>query len=211
MKRIMTAAFVCAAILAGGPARAAGTPETAATAKVGEMAPDFTLTDSTGKAHSLHDYKGKIVVLEWTNHECPYVRKFYDTDTMQMRQAETVASGVVWLTIASSAPGKQGYLTAEETEALIAKEQSKATARLLDPEGTVGRMYGAKTTPHMFVIDGAGILAYDGAIDSAPSADQKTLANAGYYVGSAISAIETGKDVNPAQTKPYGCGIKYAD
>ena len=184
---------------------------TAHSAEIGKPAPDFTLNDTQGSARHLSDYRGKIIVLEWTNHLCPYVKKHYDSGNMQTLQKEATAQDVLWFSIVSSAPGMQGYLNAEDARAVITQTGAAATARLLDPDGTVGRLYSAKTTPHMFVIDKNGILAYDGALDDAPSTDPATLANAKNYIRSALSELSGGKAVTTPLTRPYGCSIKYGN
>lgn len=177
--------------------------------QAGVMAPDFTLVDTQGNSHSLSDFRGQTVVLEWTNHLCPYVKKHYESGNMQQLQADATDSGVVWLTILSSAPGKQGHTTAEEANAIIEKHQAKATARLLDYDGTVGRLYDAKTTPEMFVIDADGMIQYDGAIDDRPSFNPKSLEGATNYVTAALTALANGSDLAVTSTPPYGCSVKY--
>lgn len=176
---------------------------------IGEKAPAFTGTDSKNIEHSLSDYAGKVVVLEWTNHGCPYVRKHYDAGNMQALQKEATERGVIWLTIASSANGKQGYTTPEDAEKLIAEEGAAATARILDPSGEIGRAYDAKTTPHMFVINQEGVLVYDGAIDNDPSFKPDSIATATNYVKQAWQAVLDGKEVETSKTHPYGCAVKY--
>ena len=180
-----------------------------AEATVGESAPAFTLTDSKGTSHALSDFLGKTVVLEWTNAECPFVRKHYDARAMQNLQAEATGDGVVWLTINSGAAGKQGHVTPEQAEAMIAKEGMNSTAYLLDTDGTVGQAYGATTTPEMFVINGNGILVYQGAIDDQPSANPASLEGAKNYVRAALADLKSGQDIQTKSTQPYGCGVKY--
>lgn len=175
----------------------------------GQPAPAFTATDTNGKTHNLADYKGKIVVLEWTNPQCPYVKKHYGSGNMQMLQKEATGEGVVWLTVASSAKGGQGYVTPEEANKLIADTGAAATARLMDDTGAVGKLYDAKVTPHMFVIGTDGVLAYAGAIDDNPSADPATVKTAKNYVRQAIEELRAGKPVSEPLTQPYGCGVKY--
>lgn len=204
MKKLMRSILAVIFLFTTPPAFAAGQAET------GKPAPAFTLPDADGVSRSLSDYRGKIVVLEWTNHECPYVRKHYDSGNMQALQEEAASGDVIWLTIASSAPGMQGHTTPEQAKMIIEKEGAKAAARLLDPEGRVGNLYGAKTTPHMFVIDGQGILAYRGAIDDNPSPRPETIKLARNYVRNAIAALKEGRAPDPAQTNPYGCSVKYA-
>lgn len=176
---------------------------------VGQPAPGFTLTDSNGKTHSLTDFKGKTVVLEWTNHECPFVAKHYGAGNMQQQQAEASSGDVVWLSVNSGAVGKQGHVDGAGANAVIAKNGHKSAAYLLDTDGKVGQAYGAKTTPHMYVIDADGVLAYNGAIDSIPSADQADIPKATQYVRQTLGEIKAGKPVSVATTKPYGCSVKY--
>ncbi|MFC3194043.1 redoxin domain-containing protein [Marinicella sediminis] len=177
--------------------------------KAGEIAPDFTLTDTHGNSHTLSDFRGKTVVLEWTNHECPYVKKHYESGNMQQLQADATAEGIVWLTILSSAPGKQGHTTADEANEIIRQHEAKATARLLDYDGTVGRMYDAKTTPEMFIIDASGMIQYDGAIDDKPSFNPKSLKGATNYVTATLTAMAEGSEIAVTSTPPYGCSVKY--
>ena len=191
----------CGFLAAATPARAEVT--------VGQDAPNFTLESVNGDTVALSQYAGKIVVLEWTNHQCPYVRKHYGSGNMQALQKEATDAGVIWLSIVSSAPGMEGYVTPEEGQMVVQKADAHATARLLDPDGTVGRLYGAKTTPHMFVIGTDGKIAYMGAIDNMPSANPKTLAGATNYVRNALHALENGSPVSPSETRPYGCSVKY--
>lgn len=179
-------------------------------AKVGEPAPEFTATDSNGKTHKLADYKGKIVVLEWHNQGCPYVKKHYDSGNMQRLQKDSTARGVIWLSVISSAPGKQGYVTPAQANEYVTRMNVSATAVLLDPEGTLGHLYDAKTSPQMFIIDAKGILVYNGAIDDKPTADQGDLAGATNYVAHALQEVMTGKAVSIPTTRPYGCSVKYA-
>lgn len=183
----------------------------ASAATVGQDAPAFTLKDPEGKDISLADYKGKVVVLEWFNNGCPFVHKHYDSHNMQDLQKEMTAKGVVWLTISSSAEGQQGYETAASAKETIAKFGINATDFLLDSAGTVGRLYDAKTTPHMFVVDKDGKLAYAGAIDDKPSADPADIKGAKNYVRQAVDEVLAGKPVSEPATKSYGCGVKYAE
>jgi peroxiredoxin len=178
-------------------------------AVIGEKAPDFRATDSNGKTQNLASYKGKIVVLEWLNRQCPFVRKHYDSGNMQKLQKEYTGKGVIWFSVISSAPGKQGYCTPEEANSFFREKGAAATAVLLDTQGTVGKLYGAKTTPHMFIIDAAGVLVYDGAIDDTPSTNIADIATAKNYVQSALDEILAGKQVTVATSQPYGCSVKY--
>jgi peroxiredoxin len=186
---------------------AAATPNPAP----GQPAPGFSGTDAGGRSVSLADYRGSIIVLEWTNHDCPFVRRHYDTGNMQTLQKQAKKDGVVWLTIVSSAPGEQGYLTGKEADALTVSRSASPTAVVLDPSGEIGRAYGAKTTPHMFVIDPAGTLAYMGAIDDQPRNFGADPARANNYVRAALTAVKSGQPVANAVTQPYGCSVKYAD
>lgn len=183
---------------------------TAFAARVGSPAPAFTGTDTHGQTHSLADYRGKFVVLEWTNKDCPYTKKQYDSGNMQKLQKEWTAKGVVWLTVLSSAPGEQGYMTPAEENAWIAKSHAMPTEAILDPSGTIGHAYEAKTTPHMFVIDPSGKLIYDGAIDDHPTTDVSDIAVSKNYVSTALMEAMAGKPVATAFTRPYGCSVKYA-
>ena len=178
--------------------------------RVGEAAPDFAGTDSNGKAHKLSDYRGKVVVLEWHNQGCPYTKKHYDTGNMQKLQKDWTAKGVVWLTIISSAPGEQGYVTAEQENEYLKKTNSTPTAALLDPSGAIGHLYGAKTTPHMYVINPNGRLVYEGAIDNKSTADAADIAGATNWVQAALTEVAAGKQVATPVTRPYGCSVKYA-
>ena len=175
----------------------------------GEEAPDFSLTDSKGTPHKLSDFRGKLVVLEWLNHDCPFVKKHYGGGNMQNLQKEYTAKGVVWLSIISSAPGKQGHRTGPQADADTKDKNANPTAVLLDPAGEVGQKYEAKTTPHMFVIDKEGKVIYAGAIDSIRSADPADTARSENYVRQALDAALAGKAVPNPSTKPYGCGVKY--
>lgn len=172
-------------------------------------APDFKLTDTMGKSHSLSDYKGKYVVLEWVNYECPFVKKHYSDGNMQGLQKSLTEEGVVWLSINSSAEGKQGYYSANEVNQIIENSKAVPTAYLLDTDGTVGKQYAAKTTPHMFVINPEGILIYQGAIDSIPSFDPADIKAADNYVMKALYEAKASQVVSNQTTQPYGCSVKY--
>jgi hypothetical protein len=171
--------------------------------EIGKPAPDFTL----GKV-SLSQHKDKIVVLEWINHGCPFVRKHYDSDNMQKLQKKYVSPKVVWFSINSSAPGKQGHVTATEAKEEMLKYKSGATEVLLDPQGKVGQLYGAKTTPHMYIIN-KGILVYQGAIDDKADTSVDSVEGAKNYVARALEELSAGKKVSQAETKAYGCSVKY--
>jgi len=175
----------------------------------GETAPDFTLKDSKGNSQKLSSFSGKFVVLEWMNPECPFVKKHYSTENMQSLQKEYTGKGIVWLSIISSAPGKQGYCTGPQAEANTKDQKAFPTAVLLDPSGEVGQLYGAKTTPHMFVINPEGKLIYMGAIDSIRSANSSDCAKADNYVRQTLNAALAGKPVPNPETKSYGCSVKY--
>jgi peroxiredoxin len=181
----------------------------AAAPQIGQPAPDFTGTDSKGNPVRLSQYRGKTVVLEWTNADCPYTRKHYTSGNMQSVQALAQKSGVVWLTVISSAPGKQGYVNGAAADALTQSRGAVPSAVLLDPSGTLGRKYDAKTTPHMFVIDKNGALQYMGGIDSIATPDISDIAHAEPYLKEAMLAVVQGSPVGHPVTKPYGCSIKY--
>jgi peroxiredoxin len=176
---------------------------------VGSTAPDFSATDSNGKTHSLSDYKGKYVVLEWFNPECPFVKKHYGSGNMQKLQKDFTGKGVTWLTIDSSAPGKEGNLTPDRANQTIADWKAHSTALLLDADGKVGRAYGAKNTPHMFVINPDGKIIYEGAIDSKASPDPGDIPNSTNYVKVALDESMSGKPVTTPSSRPYGCSVKY--
>ncbi len=179
-------------------------------AKVGSPAPEFSGTDSHGKTEQLSAYKGKYVVLEWTNADCPYAHAQYASGNMQSLQKRWTAEGVVWLSVISSAPDHQGYKTAAEENAYLVAEKAAPTAVLLDPSGTIGHEYEAKTTPHMFVIDPSGKLIYAGAIDNHPTSDPSEIKSSKNYVSQALTEAMAGKPVALAYTRSYGCSVKYA-
>ena len=176
---------------------------------VGSAAPDFSLTDAKGQTYSLSQYKGKYVVLEWFNPECPFVKKHYGSGNMQKLQEEYTSKGVVWLTIDSNAPGSEGNMTPEQAEKVTTTWKTHQTALLLDPEGKAGRAYGAKNTPNMVVISPEGKIAYEGAIDSKATPNPADIPNSTNYVKVALDESLAGKPVTTANTRPYGCGIKY--
>jgi len=178
-------------------------------AQVGSPAPDFHGTDSNGKAQSLDQYRGKFVVLEWHNHDCPYTIKHYQSGNMQSLQKQWTAKGVVWLTVISSAPGEQGYVDAAQENAYLSKSGAKPTAVVLDPTGAIGHLYEAKTTPNMFVIDPSGKLIYAGAIDDHPTTDVSDIGVSKNYVSVALTEAMKGQSVETAYTRPYGCSVKY--
>ena len=209
MKR-MISAFAFAALGLGAAVIAPQQPVEAA-ARTVRAAPSFTLTSMDGKTVSLAQFKGRIVVLEWHNPGCPFVRKHYDSGNMQRTQAAAARQGVVWLTINSGAKGKQGYLTAAEAKAMTKKEKSAARAYLFDRTGSVGKAYRASATPHMYVIDGKGQLVYQGAIDDKPTADAADIKDARNHVLAALGELASGKAVSKPVTRAYGCSVKYAD
>lgn len=176
---------------------------------LGKPAPLFTAVDSNGKSWSLGDLKGKVVVLETTNHDCPYVRKHYNGENMQAQQREAAAKGVVWLTVASSATGEQGHVTAQQANDLTRSRDAAPAAVLLDPQSKIARAYGATVTPHMYVIDAKGMLVYKGGIDSIPSSNPGDIPEARQYVRLALDEVLAGKPVTEASTQAYGCTLKY--
>ncbi|MBU6451177.1 MAG: thioredoxin family protein [Cyanobacteria bacterium REEB67] len=191
----------------GGFVRAAS--ETEAAAQVGKTAPDFSLPATNGKTVDLKQYKGKIVVLEWFNHGCPFVKKHYNSNNMQTLQKEYTGKGVVWLSICSSAKGNQGYASAAEHDAEVKANKAAPTAVLMDEDGKVGRLYGAKTTPDMYVIDKKGELVYCGAIDDHSDTDVESIKSSKNYVKEALDELLAGKAVATSSTKSYGCSVKY--
>jgi hypothetical protein len=176
----------------------------------GAAAPAFSITDATGAVRTLAEFAGRNVVLEWTNNGCPYVRKHYDAGNMQALQRDAAARGVVWLQVISSAPGEQGHLDGPGAIASVAEEQATVTATLLDPEGVVGRAYGALNTPQIVMVNPEGQIVYQGAIDDRPSARPETLEGATNYVRAAWADMDAGRPVQIAQTTPYGCSVKYS-
>lgn len=207
----MIQAYSRRALMALAAAGAVAWASPAAAAPVlGQPAPALQAVDADGRTRSLAEFKGKTVVLEWTNNGCPYVRKHYDSGNMQGLQKQATKDGVVWLTVISSAPGTQGHMTGAQAKAWKAKEGAASTAVLLDPTGVVGRAYDAKTTPHMYVVDKAGTLVYMGGIDDKASADPATLKTATNYVKAALSDVKSGRAVAQAATRPYGCSVKYS-
>jgi peroxiredoxin len=177
--------------------------------RVGDPAPDFTGTDSQGQTHRLSEYRGKYVVLEWTNNGCPYTKKHYTSGNMQALQKEWTAKGVVWFTILSSSPGAQGYMTASDENAYMERVHAAPTAAILDPAGTIGHEYEAKTTPDMYVIDPSGKVIYSGAIDNRPTTDPSDVQGATNYVSAALTESMAGQPVATSYTRPYGCSVKY--
>lgn len=198
----MLAAFTALAIVAA-PASAAPV--------VGRPAPNFKLADANGKVVTLSDFRGRTVVLEWNNPGCPFVKKHYGSGNMQRTQAAAAKAGVVWLTINSGAPGKQGHMSGAEAKAFLTTAGASPTAYLIDYRGVVGRAYDAKTTPHMYVVNKAGTLVYAGGIDDKPTANPADIAGARNHVLAALSELGAGKAVSLATSRPYGCSVKYAD
>ena len=203
----LTTSFVATALAAAvlaAPALAAG-PD------LGKPAPDFAAADTNGKQVRLADFKGKLVILEWSNHQCPYVRKHYGAGNMQKTQEAARALGVTWITIISSAPGEQGHVSAAEANKLTTERNAKPHHVVLDPQGKIGRQYAARVTPHMFIVGTDGKLLYKGAIDSIRSARQSDIPNAKNYVTAALGEIKSGKPVADADTAAYGCTIHYKE
>ena len=198
----MFLAFTAVAVLAA-PAAAAPV--------VGQPAPNFKLADTNGKPVTLADFRGKTVVLEWSNPDCPFVRKHYSSGNMQKAQAAAARDGVVWLTINSSAPGKQGHVNGGQAKSFVAKAGARPAAYLLDPRGVVGKVYAAKTTPHMYIVNKAGTLVYAGGIDDKPTPNPADVNGARNHVLAALSELKAGKPVSVATSRPYGCSVKYSD
>jgi peroxiredoxin len=177
--------------------------------QVGQPAPEFTGTDTAGNSWTLSEMRGKPVILEWTNHDCPYVVKHYESGNMQALQKEAAEAGYAWVSVISSAPGKQGHVSPEQADALTASRGAAPTAVLLDTDGDIGRAYGARTTPHMYVIDEGGTLVYMGGIDDKPTTKQADVEGAENYVRLAMADLAAGQPVAKAVTRPYGCSVKY--
>lgn len=180
-----------------------------ASVATGSRAPAFSVQDASGRTRTLAEFAGRTVVLEWTNHGCPYVRKHYDSNTMQTLQREATADNVVWLQVISSRPGAQGYLDGAGAQARVRTDNAAPSATLLDPTGVMGRAYGARTTPHMYIINAQGVLVYQGAIDDRPSARPASLEGATSHVRAALADIAAGRAVRVSDTMPYGCSVKY--
>jgi len=196
--------------LLGAAAALAFTASAGAAPQIGQPAPDFTVVDTAGVEHSLADFEGSTVVLEWTNHECPFVVKHYSSDNMQNQQRMARDEhDVVWLSVISSKPGAQGHVSAQGADALTAKRQAAPTAVLLDESGDMGRAYDARVTPHMYIIDADGTLQYMGGIDSNPSSDPADIPAATQYVVAALTEMADGSPITDTMTRPYGCTIKY--
>jgi hypothetical protein len=178
-------------------------------ATVGERAPDFSVVDAHGNVHSLSDFEGQFVILEWLNHGCPFVKKHYDGNNMQEMQKRYTEKGVVWLSVVSSAPGTQGYMEPEETLKTMEEKNAAPTAILLDVDGTMGRAFDARVTPHMYIINPEGILEFNGAIDDKPTARLRDLEGAHNYVDAAMASLLNGEPVEVTTNTPYGCTVKY--
>lgn len=204
-KRVAVATVTVAGMTMAAMGASMAAPE------VNKPAPDFTGTTSTGGTFTLSSMaaEGRKVILEWTNHDCPYVRKHYETDNMQSLQQEAAERDVVWVTIISSAPGKQGHVSPEKANELSTSRKASPNYVVLDESGEIGRLYDAKTTPHMFIIDEGGVLRYMGAIDDQPTARKATVEGARNYVRIALGELEAGETVTEAATTPYGCSVKY--
>jgi peroxiredoxin len=203
MKKSLFALFAVACSFQLATEIATASPE------IGQPAPAFTLTDTSGTSHNLSDFKGKTVVLEWVNHGCPFVVKHYASGNMQKLQEAATADGIVWLSICSSAPGKQGHMSAEAAATKSKEVGSKATAYLLDEDGKVGQAYGAKVTPELFIINPEGILVYKGAIDDKKSTDAADIPNSKNFVSQALAELKEGQPVSEPVTAAYGCSVKY--
>lgn len=203
-KWIMTGIAVAAVSTIAFAAPPAAEPGVAA------PAPMFRATDMNGKTVDLAQYRGRLVVLEWNNPGCPFVKKHYNSGNMQKTQAAAAAQGAVWLTINSGAPGQQGHMSGTEAQQFVAGTKAKPATYLLDPGGQVGKAYGARTTPHLYIIDAEGRLAYKGGIDDKPTTDVADIATARNHVLAALGELKAGKKVSVAETRPYGCSVKYA-
>jgi len=203
MRPLTTAIFVGAAV------SAIAFTEDSPKATIGEPSPNFAVVDSAGKTQTLSDYKGKFVVLEWTNKDCPFVKKHYGSGNMQATQKKAEEMGAVWFSVITSAPGKQGYMSAEDVNTYRKENKVNSTATLLDSDGKVGKIYNARTTPQIAIIDPKGIVIYNGAIDDKPSPDPETLNGATNYALQALKEAMAGKSVSVPTSRPYGCSVKY--
>ena len=213
MKKALIAAIILGAVVAIAAIASYRMGDTVPTSMkdpaVGSPAPALTLTDTKGKQHNLADYKGKYVVLEWVNLGCPFVKKHYESGNMQATQKKAVDKGVVWLSVCSSAQWKQGHMSASAWNEEIADRKMSSTAVLLDESGEVGKTYGAKTTPHMYIVNPEGVLIYKGAIDDKPNTNKDSIPGARNHVLAALDESMAGKPVSMASTTPYGCSVKY--
>ena len=213
MKKMLTAFAASAAFaaLAGVTSLTLVAAPASAAPTVGQAAPNFILADTNGRPVNLADFRGRTVVLEWNNPECPFVRKHYGSGNMQRAQAAAARDGVVWLTINSSAPGNQGHMNGAQARNFVSSSGARPTAYLLDPRGVVGRVYGAATTPHMYVINAQGTLVYAGGIDDRPTANPADVEGARNHVLAALTDLRAGRAVSVPTSRPYGCSVKYAD
>ncbi len=209
-RNLILGAGVVLAAGVGGAAVLLNSGPALASIQTGARAPAFTAPDANGATRTLSEFSGRVVVLEWTNHGCPYVRKHYDSGNMQALQRQATADGIVWLQVITSPPGEQGYLDGPGALARVRTDNAAPTATLLDPTGAMGRAYGARNTPQMFIIGPDGVLLYQGAIDDRPSARPASLEGATNYVSAALADIAAGRPVQVAETTPYGCSVKYA-
>jgi peroxiredoxin len=209
MKRLISAVAVAVAVAIAVTVFVLSPTAQAATPSVGQPAPAFTTVDTNGQTHSLAQYRGKWVVLEWLNHDCPYVKKHYNGNAMQALQRSAAERGVVWLSVVSSAPGKQGHFPNEKANALTREKKAAPHAVLVDSAGTVGRAYDARTTPHMYLINPEGTLLYIGGIDDKPTARAADLQGARPHLAIALEEAMAGKPVSVPTTRPYGCTVKY--
>lgn len=210
MKASLTRQTFIAGLTLAGLSFAAGAAFAQGAARVGQPAPAFQAVDADGKMRSLSEFAGKTVILEWTNADCPYVRKHYNSATMQTLQKDMAREGIVWLSVISSPVGEQGHVEGTQANELSVKRDAAPAAVLLDPNSKVARAYGATTTPHMYIVNPKGTLAYMGAIDDKPSSNPASLSGAKSYVRQAVAELKAGKPVSEASTKSYGCAVKYA-
>ncbi|AOO80483.1 thioredoxin family protein [Bosea vaviloviae] len=210
MKASLTRQSFIAGLALAGLSLSAGSVLAQGAAKIGQPAPAFQAVDADGKTRNLSEFAGKTVILEWTNADCPYVRKHYNSATMQTLQKDMAKEGIVWLSVVSSPVGEQGYVEGSAAKELTAKRDAAPAAVLLDPNSKVARAYGATTTPHMYIVDPKGTLAYMGAIDDKPSSNPASLNGAKSYVRQAVAELKAGKPISEAATKSYGCAVKYA-
>jgi len=209
-KRVLLLGGAAVAAIAGGATLLLTSGPAVASVATGAQAPAFSVRDASGATRTLAEFRGRTVILEWTNHGCPYVRKHYDAGNMQSLQRDAVADNIVWLQVISSAPGEQGYLDGAGVRARLQTDNAAPSGTLLDPTGVMGRAYGALNTPQMFIINPQGVVVYQGAIDDRPSARPASLEGATNYVRAALADLEAGRAVQTATTTPYGCAVKYA-
>lgn len=210
MKSLLSRQSFLAGLALAGFALAAQPSLAQSAPRIGASAPAFQAVDVDGKTRNLSEFAGKTVILEWTNHDCPYVRKHYNSATMQTLQKDMAKEGIVWLSVISSPVGEQGHVSPAQAKELTVKRDAAPAGILLDPDSKLARAYGAQTTPHMYIIDAKGMLAYMGAIDDKPSASAASLNGAKSYVRQAVAELQAGKPISEAATKAYGCVVKYA-